>query len=75
MPLQPAFVGGMPGGMELFVLFGVLLSMLIPVALVVLALQYLRDGSGDDSDLEDRVANLEGQVEVLREELRERDES
>jgi len=74
MPLQPAFVGGMPGGMELFVIFGVLLSMLIPVALVALALQYLRDGSGDP-DLEDRVANLEGQVEVLREELRERDES
>jgi hypothetical protein len=68
----PAFVGGMPGGMELFVIFGILLSLLIPVALVALALQYLRNGSGD-SDLERRVANLEGQVEALREELRERD--
>ena len=68
----PAFVGGMPGGMELFVIFGILLSMLIPLALVVLALQYLRDGSSD-SDLERRVANLEGQVEALREELRERE--
>lgn len=72
MPL-PAFVGGMPGGMELFVMFGILLSLLIPVALVVLALQYLRDSSGD-SDLERRVANLEGQVEALRDELRGRDE-
>jgi len=71
MPL-PAFVGGMPGGMELLVLFGILLSLLVPVALVVLALQYLRDGSGD-GDLERRVANLEGQVEALREELRERE--
>lgn len=69
----PAFVGGMPGGMELFVMFGILLSLLIPVALVVLALQYLRDSSGD-SDLERRVANLEGQVEALRDELRGRDE-
>lgn len=68
----PAFAGGMPGGMELFVMFGILLSLLIPVALVVLALQYLRGDSGG-SDLERRVATLEGQVEALREQLRERE--
>ncbi|SEW05910.1 hypothetical protein [Halobacterium jilantaiense] len=70
MPLPPAFVGGLPGGMELAVIFLILLLILVPVALVVLALQYLRDGSGD-SELERRVENLEGQVEVLREELRD----
>ncbi|WP_336034702.1 hypothetical protein [Halobacterium yunchengense] len=70
--VPPAFVGGLPGGMELAVVFLILVSLAIPLVLVVAVLQFLRGGSSDD--LEERVANLEGQVSALREERRERDD-
>lgn len=65
-----AFLGGMPGGMELAVIFLVFVSLAIPVLLVLALIWLLRDGSGND--LEDRVANLEGQVAALREEVHDR---
>jgi membrane protein implicated in regulation of membrane protease activity len=79
MSPAPAFVGGLPGGMELAVLFLILVSFGV-VAVVVVAIGRAAfgatDGAGDQrvSDLEDRVANLEGQVAALREDRRERDD-
>jgi membrane protein implicated in regulation of membrane protease activity len=64
-----AFLGGMPGGMELAVIFLIFVSLAIPVLLVLALFRFRRAGSGND--LEDRVANLEGQVAALREEVRE----
>lgn len=63
---------GIPGGMELAVIFMILVSLAIPVILVVAFFRYLGDRSS--SDLEDRVANLEGQVAALREGLQEDDD-
>lgn len=63
---------GFPGGMELAVMFMILVSLAILVLLVVALFRYLGDRSS--SDLEDRVANLEGQVAALREGLREDDD-
>jgi len=65
----PAFVGGMPGGMELAI---VVLNLVLLAAIVYAAVGVVRSLSGR-SDLENRVENLEGQVAALREELRERD--
>jgi hypothetical protein len=73
MSLQTAFVGGLPGGMELAVLLMILVMLAVPLVLVVLGFQYLSQQSGN-GDLEERVANLEGQVEALREDRRDRDE-
>ena len=71
--LPPAFVGGLPGGMELAVIFLMVLSLALPLLLLVAVVRYLTDDSSSN-DLEERVANLEGQVDALREELRRRDE-
>ncbi|MFC3478456.1 hypothetical protein [Halobacterium litoreum] len=70
--LPPAFVGGLPGGMELAVIFLMVVSLALPLLLLVAVVRYLDRGSSND--LEERVANLEGQVDALREELRRRDE-
>lgn len=67
-----AFVGGAPGGIE----FAILVLNVVLVAAVAYAIFVVvraLDGSST-SELEDRVANLEGQVEALRDELQERDE-
>ncbi len=70
--MLPAFVGGLPGGMEFAIIF---LNVVIIVAIGYVVLSVVRAlGSSSQRDLEDRVANLEGQVEVLREELRKRDD-
>ncbi|WP_353635223.1 hypothetical protein ABSL23_07415 [Halobacterium sp. NMX12-1] len=70
--MLPAFLGGLPGGMEFAVIF---LNVVILVAVGYVVLSVVRAvGGSSRRDLEDRVANLEGQVEVLREELRERDD-
>jgi len=70
--MLPAFLGGLPGGMEFAVIF---LNIAVFVGIGYLVLAVVRAlGGSSTSDLEDRVANLEGQVEVLREELREREE-
>jgi uncharacterized RDD family membrane protein YckC len=71
--LPPASFGGMPGGMELAIIFLMLLLLAVPLVFIVLGLGYFSRRSGG-GDLEDRVANLEGQVAALREELRDRDE-
>ncbi len=74
--MLPAFVGGLPGGMELAVMFMILVSFAV-VAVVVVAIGRIAfGGRGSDrtEELESRVANLEGQVDALREELRQRDE-
>ncbi|MCD2198479.1 hypothetical protein LPA44_00965 [Halobacterium sp. KA-4] len=68
----PAFVGGLPGGMEFAVIF-LNIVVLVAVGYVVLAVVRALSRSST-SNLEDRVANLEGQVDALREELRDRDE-
>ncbi|MCD2202044.1 hypothetical protein [Halobacterium sp. KA-6] len=68
----PAFVGGLPGGMEFAVIF-LNIVVLVSVGYVVLAVVRALSRSST-SNLEDRVANLEGQVDALREELRDRDE-
>jgi hypothetical protein len=67
----PAFIGGMPGGMELAI---VVLNLVLLAAIVYAIVSGVRSLAGrSDGDLERRVANLEGQVEALREELRERE--
>lgn len=74
--MLPAFVGGLPGGMELAVIFLILVSFAV-VAVVAVAIGRIAfGGRGNDrtEELESRVANLEGQVDALREELRQRDE-
>jgi membrane protein implicated in regulation of membrane protease activity len=68
-----ASFGGMPGGMELAIIFLILLLLAVPLVLIVVALRYVSRDSGD-ADLEDRVETLEGDVAALREELRDRDE-
>lgn len=66
----PAFVGGMPGGMEIAI---IVVNLILLAALVYAIVSAVRALSGR-SDLERRVENLEGQVAALREELREREE-
>jgi hypothetical protein len=68
----PAFVGGLPGGMELVILV-VNVVLVAAVAYVIFGVVRALDGPSPN-ELEDRVANLEGQVEALREELTEREE-
>jgi hypothetical protein len=68
----PAFVGGAPGGMELAILV-VNVVLVAAVAYVIFGVVRALDGPSP-SELEDRVANLEGQVEALREELTKREE-
>lgn len=71
MPL-PAFVGGLPGGIELAVL---VLNFVVFSAIVYVLFAVIRAISGSSrSDLEARVTNLEGQVAALRDELRDREE-
>lgn len=68
----PAFVGGVPGGVEIAV---IVLNLLLLAGIVYAVVSVVRSLSNrGDSDLEARVENLEGQVAALREELRERDE-
>jgi len=70
--MLPAFLGGLPGGMEFAV---ILLNAVVLAVIGYLVLTAVRAlGGSSTRELEDRVANLEGQVEALREELREREE-
>ncbi|NIB98729.1 hypothetical protein [Halobacterium sp. R2-5] len=62
--MLPAFVGGLPGGMELAVMFLMLVSFAV-VAFVVVALGKMAFGGRDDGrveELESRVADLEAEL-------------
>ncbi|MGB9963845.1 hypothetical protein [Halobacterium sp. CBA1126] len=64
--MVPAFVGGLPGGMELAVLFLILVVFAV-VGFVVVSLGRMAFGRGDDR----RVEELERRVEELEAELAE----
>lgn len=64
--MLPAFVGGLPGGMELAVMFMILVSFAV-VAFVVVAVGRMAFGGGSD----ERVAELESRVAELEAELAE----
>ncbi|CQH49133.1 homolog to Sec-independent protein translocase subunit TatA [Halobacterium hubeiense] len=65
--MLPAFVGGLPGGMELAVMFMILVSFAI-VVFVVVAVGRMAFGGGSDDQ---RVAELEARVAELEAELAE----
>lgn len=63
----PAFVGGMPGGVELLVIFVVMLLLFgVPVALaVILGYRYVSGQSGS-SATDERIEELESELETLQ---------
>lgn len=70
VPLLPAQLG-IPGGIELAIIFLIFLLLAVPVVLLVLAIGYLRQrGASEDADRPDardeRIADLEAEVEMLR---------
>lgn len=65
----PAVFGGLPGGMEIAVIVA---NVVLLAAVAYALLVFVRKASGR-GELEDRVANLEGQVAALREDRREPD--
>ncbi|UHH25814.1 hypothetical protein [Halobacterium noricense] len=65
--MVPAFVGGLPGGMEFAVIFLMLVSFAI-AAFVVVAVGRMAFGGGSDDQ---RVAELEARVAELEAELAE----
>jgi hypothetical protein len=73
--MAPAFVGGFPGGMEIAVLFAVLLSLtLVAVVVVAVGRSLFGGGPAESRDLGARVAALEGGVAELRGRLDDRQE-
>ena len=62
--MVPAFVGGLPGGMELAVMFLMLVSFAIVAFVVVAVGRMAFGGRGDESveELESRVADLEAEL-------------
>lgn len=63
LPLQM----GIPGGMELAVILLVFLLFAAPIGLVLLGVAYLLQRRGRSNELDERISELEAQVESLRE--------
>jgi|GEM_PF-1138309 len=70
--LLPAFVGGMPGGMELLIIFFILALLFgVPVVLALfLGYRYVR-GQAAETEKEERIAELESELSELREQVGE----
>lgn len=58
---------GIPGAMELAVLLLIFVLFIAPIGLVLLGVVYLLRRSGRSNELDDRITELEAQVESLRE--------
>lgn len=70
--LLPAFVGGMPGGMELLIIFFIMALLFgVPVVLALfLGYRYVR-GQAAETEKEERIAELESELSELREQVDE----
>lgn len=68
----PAFVGGLPGGTELAVVFGILLTFAILAYALFAGGRAVFGGERPRSDLEARVRELEDEVADLQRRLDER---
>ncbi|MEE6211307.1 hypothetical protein U3A55_14260 [Salarchaeum sp. III] len=74
MTALPAFVSGLPGGMEfLIVLFFFLVFSVVSLALLVAGGWYLLTRTSSEGD-DDRVAELEAEVAELKRRLDEEEE-
>lgn len=58
---------GFPGAMELAVLLLIFMLFAVPVGLVLLGVVLLLRRGGGSNELDDRITELEAQVESLRE--------
>lgn len=63
---------GMPGAMELAIILLVFLLFAAPIAIVLLGVVYLLRRSGRSNEIDDRITELEAQVESLRETVENR---
>lgn len=68
--LLPAFVGGMPGGMELVIIFFIMVLLFgIPVVLALfLGYRYVR-GQSASTEKDERISELESELAELREQV------
>lgn len=74
MTALPAFVGGMPGGMEfLIVLVAFLVFTVVPFVALIVGAWYLLTRTSSEGD-DDRIAELEAEVAELKRRLDEEEE-
>ena len=57
---------GIPGGMELAVMLLIFVLFAAPIGLVLLGVAYLLRRRGGSNELDERITELEAQVESLR---------
>lgn len=70
LSLVPAFVGGMPGGVEVFVVFLIAFLLFgVPVALAVLLGYRYVTGQQQNRATDERIDDLESEIETLREQV------
>lgn len=58
---------GIPGAMELAVILIIFLLFAVPIGLVLLGVVFLLRRSGRSNELDERITELEAQVESLKE--------
>jgi sec-independent protein translocase protein TatA len=69
VPTAPAF-GGVPAGPELVIILIILVLLFgVPIALIAAGVVFLKLRSDDDGADADRIAELEAEVERLREQV------